>query len=246
MLQGKVAVVTGGSRGIGRAIALKFAKEGADVALVYARNEEAAKEVCEQATDDCVSVRAYVCDVENFDDVKAVCEKILSDLGHVDILVNNAGVTQDGLLLRMSEADFDRVLGVNLKGAFNFTRHLARNLMRSPAGRIVNISSVVGLMGNAGQANYAASKAGLIGFTKTVARELASRKVTCNAIAPGFIATDMTDVLPDQAVERLKTMIPLGRVGEAEEVASLAAFLASDAASYITGEVIRVDGGMAI
>ncbi len=246
MLKGKTAVVTGGSRGIGRAIAEKFAQNGADVAVIYSGNQDAAESVCADAATLGAKAIAYRCDAENFGQVQDVSARIVSDFGRIDILINNAGITRDGLLLRMSEEDFDRVLGVNLKGAFNFTRHLARFLMRSPAGRIVNISSVTGLVGNAGQANYAASKAALIGLTKTVARELAARNVTCNAIAPGFIDTDMTGALSAEAAERLKARIPLGRAGGADEVAELALFLCSDRAAYITGEVVRIDGGMAM
>lgn len=246
MLKGKTALITGGSRGIGRAIALKFAQNGADVAIIYSGNSCAAESVCRAAAELGAKAIACQCDAERFGEAQGVCARVIADFGKIDILVNNAGITRDGLLLRMSEDDFDRVLGVNLKGAFNFTRHLARHLMKSPAGRVINISSVAGLTGNAGQANYAASKAGLVGLTKTAARELAARGVTCNAIAPGFIDTDMTGTLPAEVAERLKTRIPLGRAGGAEEVAELALFLASDRAAYITGEVIRIDGGMAM
>ncbi|MCL2884584.1 MAG: 3-oxoacyl-ACP reductase FabG, partial [Oscillospiraceae bacterium] len=207
-------------------------------------NEAAAKEVREQAAGFGVKAETYQCDVADFEASKAVCERIAADFGAVDILVNNAGITRDNLLLRMSEADFDAVLGVNLKGAFNMIKHLSRLLMKSPAGRIINISSVSGLMGNAGQANYAAAKAGLIGLTKTVAKELAGRKVTCNAIAPGFIETNMTAGLPPAVHEFIDRAVPLRRMGSPEEIAAVAVFLASGAASYITGEVIRVDGGM--
>lgn len=246
MLKGKTALITGGSRGIGRAVALKFAQNGADVAVIYSGNSCAAESVCRAAAELGAKAIAYRCDAERFGETQGVCARVIADFGKIDILVNNAGITRDGLLMRMSEDDFDRVLGVNLKGAFNFTRHLARHLLKSPAGRVINISSVAGLTGNAGQANYAASKAGLVGLTKTAARELAARGVTCNAIAPGFINTDMTGALPAEVAERLKTRIPLGRAGGAGEVAELALFLASDRAAYITGEVIRIDGGMAM
>ncbi|NLF80462.1 MAG: SDR family NAD(P)-dependent oxidoreductase, partial [Clostridia bacterium] len=185
MLKGKTAVITGASRGIGKAIAMAFAQNHADVAVVYAKNSAAASAVCAQAAGHGVAARAYACDVADYTAVKDVCGQINADFGQVDILVNNAGITKDNLALMMSEADFDRVIAVNLKGAFNFIRHLAKPLIKSPAGRIINISSVSGLMGNAGQANYAAAKAGLIGLTKTIAKELAPRRITCNAIAPG-------------------------------------------------------------
>ncbi|MCL2883138.1 MAG: 3-oxoacyl-[acyl-carrier-protein] reductase [Coriobacteriia bacterium] len=246
MLEGKTAVVTGASRGIGQAIALQMAANGADLAIIYAGGSEAAEEACVKAAGLGVSARAYKCDVSDFEQAKAASEGILSDFGSVDILVNNAGIIKDNLLLRMSEADFDAVLGVNLKGAFNMTKHLARSIMRSPAGRIINISSVSGLMGNPGQANYAAAKAGLVGLTKTVAKELAGKGVTCNAIAPGFIETAMTAALPASVIEYIDTSVPLKRIGSVADVANLAVFLASDQASYITGEVIKVDGGMYI
>jgi len=259
LLEGKVAVVTGAARGIGRDIAFALALSGANVAFVDV-NENAAIRAMEEAKEDAKEEAkedakdnatnkghsAYACDVSDFTQTKAICDEIISYFGKVDILVNNAGITKDGLLLSMKEEDFDQVMDVNLKGTFNFTKHLSRYLMKSSSGRIINISSVVGVAGNAGQANYSASKAGVIGFTKTIARELASRKVTCNVIAPGFIATDMTEVLSDAVKEKVVKSIPLGRMGEPSEIASLAVFLASEAAAYITGEVIKVDGGMCI
>ena len=244
MLKGKTAVITGASRGIGRAIALKMARNGANVALIYAGNAEAAESVRKEAEGFGAKAVAYKCDVADFAESKSVCEKIAAEFGQIDVLVNNAGIVRDGLLLRMGEEDFDCVLAVDLKGAFNFIRHLARNLMKSPAGRIINISSVSGLMGNPGQANYSAAKAGLIGLTKTVAKELAGRNVTCNAIAPGFIETEMTAALPQSIKDGAGAAIPLKRMGKAEEVADAALFLASGMASYITGEVLRVDGGL--
>jgi len=244
MLKGKTAVITGASRGIGRAVALMMAESGADISVIFSGNEAAANEVIESAEKFGVKAKAYQCDVADFSQSKIVCENIFKEFGKVDILINNAGITKDGLLLAMSETDFDSVIDVNLKGAFNFARHLSRYIMKSPAGRIINISSVSGIAGNVGQANYSASKAGLIGLTKTIAKELASRNVTCNAIAPGFIETDMTAALPEAVLEKVQTAIPLKRMGKAEEIASLALFLASDAAAYITGEVIKVDGGM--
>ncbi len=246
MLSGKVAVITGASRGIGNAIALKFASDGADIAVIYSGNKNAADETCDKIRAFGVRAVAYQCNVADFSPASEVCEKIAADFGKVDILINNAGITKDALLLRMAESDFDTVIGVNLKGAFNFTKHLAKYLMKSTAGRIVNISSISGLIGNPGQANYSASKAGLIGLTKTTAKELAPRGVTCNAIAPGFIETDMTAVLTSEVREKMNAVIPLRRMGSPGDIAGLAAFLASDAAAYITGEVIRVDGGMAM
>lgn len=246
MLEGKKAVVTGSTRGIGRAIALELAKHGADVAIIGTTQGPAAKEVVVEALGYGVTAKFYSCDVSDFEAAGEVCKAIAADFGGVDILVNNAGVTRDNLLLRMSEDDFDTVIGVNLKGAFNITKHLSRFLIKSSGGRIINISSVSGLMGNAGQINYSASKAGLIGMTKTLAKEFAGKSVTCNAIAPGFIETDMTAVLSDEISENIKKSIPLKRFGKAHDVAALALFLASGSAAYITGEVIRVDGGMCI
>ena len=242
----RVALVTGASRGIGRAVACGLAADGFDLALVYAGNADAAAEAvaaCEAAG---ATARAYRCDVSNADEAKATVDAVLADFGSVWALVNNAGITRDTLLARMKDEDFARVLDVNLTSAFNMMRALARPLMRQRGGRIVNMSSVVGLMGNAGQANYAASKAGLIGLTKSVARELAPRGVTVNAVAPGFVRTDMTAALPEQVVERYEGQIPLGRLADPEEAAGVVRFLVSDAAAYVTGEVIRVDGGMAM
>lgn len=242
----RVALVTGASRGIGRAVACGLAADGFDLALVYAGNADAVADAvaaCEAAG---ATARAYRCDVSNADEVKATADAVLADFGSVWALVNNAGITRDTLLARMKDEDFARVLEVNLTGAFNMMRALTRPLMRQRGGRIVSMSSVVGLMGNAGQANYAASKAGLIGLTKSVARELAPRGVTVNAVAPGFVRTDMTAALPEQVVERYEGQIPLGRLADPEEVAGVVRFLVSDAAAYVTGEVIRADGGMAM
>lgn len=244
MLTGQVAIVTGGSRGIGAAIAKKLASLGADVAVVYAGNEALAEQVCgECRTQYGVRARAYRCDVSDFQAAKETVNQIKADFGTVNILVNNAGVTRDGLLAMMKEQDFDAVLNTNLKGAFNMIRHCCGIFLRSRGGRIVNVSSVSGMIGNAGQANYSASKAGIIGLTKSTAKELASRGVTCNAVAPGFIATDMTKNLALDE-EKITAAIPLGRLGQPEEVAEAVAFLVS--AGYITGEVLRVDGGIAM
>jgi 3-oxoacyl-[acyl-carrier protein] reductase len=244
-LANQVAVVTGAGRGIGRAIALKFAAEGADIACVSRTAENAEKVALEVRT---LGRRAwaYAVDVADASAVAMAAEKILAEAGRVDILVNNAGVTRDTLLMRMSDADWDTVLDTNLKGAFLFTKALVRSFIKQRSGRIINVSSVVGLMGNAGQCNYAASKAGLIGFTKSVAREVASRGITVNALAPGFVETDMTATLKaDQRGELLK-QIPLGCLGQPDDIAAAALYLASPAARYVTGQVLTVDGGMAM
>lgn len=245
MLKDKVAVVTGGSRGIGRAIAFKMAENGANVAVVYAGNEQAANDTCTQITSKYpVTAKAYRCDVSDFDATKELTAQILEDFGGIDILVNNAGIVRDNLILRMDEQDFDAVINTNLKGAFHMIKHCYSHFMKKRSGKIINITSVIGIMGNAGQANYASAKAGLIGLTKTVAKELAGRNVTCNAIAPGFIATEMTDALNDKVKESTLAAVPLKRMGTPEDIANLAVFLASEQSSYITGEVIKVDGGM--
>jgi 3-oxoacyl-[acyl-carrier protein] reductase len=242
-LTGLVAVVTGGNRGIGRSIAGALAEGGARVAVV-ARAEERAAASAGELTGE--GHRGYGCDVADAGAVNALVKQIEADLGGIDILVNNAGVTGDNLLMRLSDAEWDRVIDTNLKGAFNTIRAATRGMMRRRSGRIINITSVVGVTGNAGQANYAASKAGLIGLTKSVAKELASRNVLCNAIAPGFIESEMTAVLPDSTKEALLGRIALGRLGSGEEVASVVRFLAGPGAAYITGQVIVVDGGMVI
>lgn len=243
-LNGKTALVTGASRGIGRAIALRLAEDGANVAVIYAGNADKAEAVVNEITALGVNAKAYRCNVADSAAVNKTVKAVTNDLGKIDILVNNAGITRDGLMLRMKDEDFDAVLDTNLKGAFNMIRACYSGFIRKKSGRIINISSVSGIMGNAGQANYSASKAGVIGLTKSVARELASRGITCNAVAPGFIQTDMTENLGDN--NPLLNSIPLGRMGKPEDIAAAVAFLASDSAAYITGEVLKVDGGLAI
>lgn len=243
-LVGKVALVTGGSRGIGRAVALKLAENGADVAINYAGNTAAAEEVkaaIEKLGRKAMLVQGSVADT---DGVQAIVNQVVKELGRLDILINNAGITRDGLLMRMKEADWDAVLETNLKGVFNCSKAVMRTMMKQKSGRIVNMASVVGEMGNAGQANYAAAKAGVIGFTKSLAKEVASRGITVNAVAPGFIATDMTKVLTDDQKAEMAKTIPLGRAGRPEDVANAVLFLVSDEAAYITGQVLNVDGGM--
>lgn len=246
MLTGKIAVVTGASRGIGRAIALKLAEEGAAVIVNYNGSEEKALEVKQEI--EAAGGRADICqcDVSDYGKCEEFIAEIIKEYGQIDILVNNAGITRDGLLMKMSEEDFDKVLKTNLKGAFNTIRFASRQMLKQRKGRIINMASVVGVTGNAGQANYAASKAGIIGLTKAAARELASRGVTVNAIAPGFIETDMTKILPEKVKEATVSQIPLGKFGQVEHVAAAAAFLASEEAEYITGQVLHVDGGMAM
>ena len=245
-LENKTAVVTGGSRGIGHAIALAMAQEGANVAILYAGNREAAEKTEQEIAQIGGKVRAYQCDVSSFEETETVTKQILEEFGQVDILVNNAGIVRDGFLLSMKEEAFDDVINTNLKGAFHMIRHLYSHMMRKRSGRIINISSIVGLTGNAAQANYAAAKAGMIGLTKSTAKELAGRGVTCNAIAPGYIQSDMTDAMPEKAKEAIASQIPMKRTGLPQDVANLAVFLAGPGASYISGEVIRVDGGLAM
>lgn len=244
MLNGRVALVTGASRGIGRAVALALAGAGADVVVNYAGRTAAAEEVVGEIR---AMGRKSVAVKANVADGAAVVEmvnQVLAEMGRIDILVNNAGITRDNLLFRMKETDWDEVLDINLKGAYHCTKAVARSMLKARWGRIINMASVVGLTGNPGQANYVASKAGLIGFTKAMARELGSRQITVNAVAPGFIATDMTAELPPLSKEKMLAQVPLGRFGRPEEVAALVVYLASEAAGYITGQAITVDGGM--
>ena len=244
LLDGKTALVTGASRGIGRAIALCLAAEGARVAINYAGNVKAAEEV--KAAIEAAGGTAILCqaDIADSSAVEAMVANVVKEFGTIDILVNNAGITRDALLMRMKDEDFAKVLDTNLKGVFYCTKAVSKLMMKKRSGRIVNMASVVGLVGNAGQTNYAAAKAGVIGFSKSAAKELASRGITVNIVAPGFIGTDMTAGLPESVKEKMLTDIPLGRMGEAEDVANAVLFLASDQASYITGQVVNVDGGM--
>lgn len=242
-LEGKTALVTGAGRGIGKAIALKFAEAGADVVCV-SRTEANSQATADEIKALGRNAWAVAIDVADADAVNAAAKQILADAGKVDILVNNAGVTRDGLLMRMSNEDWDTVLNTNLKGAFNFVKALARPFIKQKSGRIINVASVIGLVGNAGQANYAASKAGLIGFSKSVAKELASRGITVNVIAPGFIDTDMTAALGDEQKEGILKQVPLGRLGSGDDIANAALFLAGNTGAYITGQVLTVDGGM--
>lgn len=244
MLKNKIALITGAGRGIGRAIAIALAKEGAEVVINYNGSEERAKEVKQTIEENGGKASIYKCNVSDFVACEAMIKDIVKEYGHLDILVNNAGITKDGLIMKMKEEDFDSVLNVNLKGTFNTIRHSARQMLKQRCGKIINISSVSGILGNVGQANYAASKAGVIGLTKTMARELGSRGITVNAIAPGFVETEMTGALSEEIRENACKQIILGRFGKPEDIANTAVFLASDKADYITGQVISVDGGM--
>ncbi len=244
LLQGKTVIVTGASRGIGKGIAEKMAEAGADVAFTYRSSEEKAKNLEKELAGLGVKAKAYRSDASDFEQAKELIDNVLKDFGKIDIVVNNAGITKDNLLLRMSEADFDDVIKVNLKSVFNMTKAVIRPMMKQRSGSIINISSIVGVRGNAGQANYAASKAGIIGFSKSVAQELGSRNIRCNVVAPGFIETEMTAALDDKVLEEWKKQIPLKRTGTPEDVAKACIFLASDLSDYITGQVLTVDGGM--
>jgi 3-oxoacyl-[acyl-carrier protein] reductase len=244
--ENKTAVVTGGSRGIGLAIAKKLAENGANIAILYVGDESEGINAKEELLKYGTKVEQYFCDVSNFEKSKEVVDKVIEDFGGIDFLINNAGITRDKLVLNMDEKDFDAVINVNLKGTFNMVKHTYKHFMKKRYGRIVSTASIVGLNGNAGQANYAASKAGIIALTKSVAKELAGRGVTANAVAPGYIGTDMTNVLSDKVKDAMKAQIPAKRIGTPEDVANVVAFLCSDDAAYVTGEVIRVDGGLAM
>lgn len=246
MLTGKNALVTGAGRGIGKAIALELAAKGAFVIVNYNGSKEAAEQTVAEIKAAGGDAVAYQCSVSDYEACGAMITALIKEYAHIDILVNNAGITRDGLLMKMSEEDFDAVINTNLKGCFNTIRHMSRYFLKQRAGKIINISSVSGILGNAGQANYSASKAGVIGLTKAVARELASRGINVNAVAPGFVETDMTDTLSDSVKENLKSQIPLGKIGHPQDIAKTVAFLASQDADYITGQVLSVDGGMAI
>lgn len=246
LLKDKVALVTGASRGIGKAIAIALASNGATVIVNYNGSKERAEEVVSQIIANGKKAEAIGCNISDFTACEEMVKNILDAYGKVDILVNNAGITKDNIIMRMSEADYDNVLNTNLKGTFNTIRHLSRSFLKNKSGKIINISSVSGVLGNAGQANYSASKAGVIGLTKSVARELASRGICVNAVAPGFVETEMTKAMPENVLEGAKAAIPLGRIGQVEDIANTVVFLASSYADYITGQVICVDGGMAI
>lgn len=244
LLEGKTAIITGASRGIGRQVALVFAKYGANIAGTDLRYDENAESLEKEAAALGVKCKLYASDASNFDSCQKVVDTIVEDFGRVDILINNAGITKDNLLMRMTEADWDAVINVNLKSAFNMTKAVQKTMLKQRSGSIVNMSSVVGVSGNAGQSNYSASKAGMIGFTKSIAKELGSRNIRCNAIAPGFIITEMTGKLSEDVVKGWSEQIPLKRGGQPAEVAEVAAFLSSDMASYVSGQVINVCGAM--
>lgn len=246
MLEGKVALVTGASRGIGRAIAEELASQGAYVIINYSGNEQAASEVLNTITKMGKRASLYRCNVGNYEEVKIMIDTIVKEHKSIDIIVNNAGITRDNLLLKMSEQEFDDVITTNLKGAFNTIKHASRYMLKQRSGKIINISSVSGITGNAGQTNYSAAKAGIIGMTKAVAKELASRNINVNAVAPGFIQTDMTDALPDAMKEKVLDAIPLKKMGQPEDIAKMVSFLASSQGDYVTGQVFKIDGGIAI
>jgi len=244
LLEGKVAIITGGTRGIGKGIALKFAQEGADVIFTYVSSEETANAVEKEIEAFGVKAKGYKSNAANMEDAVALIDKVVEEFGQIDILVNNAGITKDGLLMRMSEENFDDVIKINLNSVFNMTKAALRTFLKQRSGSIINMSSIVGVRGNAGQANYSASKAGIIGFTKSIAAELGSRNIRCNAIAPGFIATEMTDKLDPEVVKGWSESIPLKRPGTPEDIANATVFLASDMSTYISGQVLSVCGGM--
>jgi 3-oxoacyl-[acyl-carrier protein] reductase len=244
LLENKVALITGGSRGIGKGIVEVFAQQGAHVAFTFNSSAEAANALAKELSKDGVQVRAYQSDAAQYDQAEALVSKVLEDFGSVDILINNAGITKDNLLMRITEEDFDRVIEVNLKSVFNMTKAIQRTMLKQRHGSIINMSSIVGVQGNAGQTNYAASKAGIIGFSKSVALELGSRNIRCNVIAPGFIETEMTQKLDEATVQSWRDGIPLKRGGSPEDIANTCLYLASDLSSYVTGQVLHVDGGM--
>lgn len=246
MLTGKIALVTGASRGIGRQTAITLASYGATVIVNYNGSKEKAEEVVSLIKEKGGNAVAYGCNVSDYSSVEKMMKELVKEYGRIDILVNNAGITKDGLLMKMSEADYDAVLDINLKGTFNCIKHISRQMLKQKGGRIINLSSVVGVYGNAGQVNYSASKAGVIGITKSVAKELGSRGITVNAVAPGFIITEMTDAMPEDAKKQVTDRIAMKRLGEVTDVAETVAFLASDKAAYVTGQVICVDGGMSV
>ncbi len=244
LLEGKTAIITGGSRGIGKAIVEVFVKQGANVAFTYSSSSEAANIIESELSTSNVKVKSYKSDASNFEEAQELAAAVLEEFGSIDILINNAGITKDNLLMRMSEEDFDRVIQVNLKSVFNMTKAVQRTMLKQRKGSIINMSSVIGVKGNAGQSNYAASKAGILGFTKSMAIELGSRNIRSNAIAPGFIVTEMTDQLGEDTIKQYFEAIPLKRGGTPEEIANTCVFLGSDMSSYITGQVLNVDGGM--
>ncbi len=244
LLEGKTAIITGGSRGIGKAIVEIFVKQGANVAFTYSSSSDAAKAIENKLSSKNVKVKSYKSDASNFEEAQLLAASVLEEFGSIDILVNNAGITKDNLLMRMSEEDFDRVIQVNLKSVFNMTKAVQRTMLKQRKGSIINMSSVIGVKGNAGQSNYAASKAGIIGFTKSMAIELGSRNIRSNAIAPGFIVTEMTEELGEETIKQYFEAIPLKRGGTPEEIANTCVFLGSDMSSYLTGQVLNVDGGM--
>ncbi|PZR21879.1 MAG: 3-oxoacyl-[acyl-carrier-protein] reductase [Flavobacterium psychrophilum] len=244
LLEGKTAIITGASRGIGRGIAVVFAKHGANVAFTYSASAEAAKQLEEELKGYGIKAKGYQSDAAKFDEAQKLVDDVLETFGTIDILINNAGITKDNLLMRISEEDFDKVIEVNLKSVFNMTKAVQRPMLKQRSGSIINMSSVVGVKGNAGQSNYAASKAGVLGFTKSIALELGSRNIRCNAIAPGFIETEMTAKLPEDVVKGWADSIPLKRGGSTEDVANACLFLASDMSAYVTGQTLNVDGGM--
>lgn len=244
LLEGKTAIITGGSRGIGKAIVEIFVKQGANVAFTYSSSSDAAKAIENKLSTNSVKVKSYKSDASNFEEAQVLAASVLEEFGSIDILINNAGITKDNLLMRMSEEDFDRVIQVNLKSVFNMTKAVQRTMLKQRKGSIINMSSVIGVKGNAGQSNYAASKAGIIGFTKSMAIELGSRNIRSNAIAPGFIVTEMTNELGEETIKQYFEAIPIKRGGTPEEIANACVFLGSDMSSYITGQVLNVDGGM--